>query len=34
MTIEDADHVVNLRQPEAFEAVVLPFLREILPEAG
>jgi pimeloyl-ACP methyl ester carboxylesterase len=25
--IEDADHVINLRQPEAFEAAVLPFLR-------
>lgn len=27
VTIEDADHVVNLRRPQAFEAVVLPFLR-------
>jgi 3-oxoadipate enol-lactonase len=26
-TIEQADHVVNLRRPEAFDAVVLPFLR-------
>ena len=29
VTIEGADHVVNLRQPEAFEAVVLPFLAEV-----
>jgi pimeloyl-ACP methyl ester carboxylesterase len=28
VTIEDADHVVNLRQPEAFEAAVLPFLAD------
>ena len=25
--IDDADHVVNLRSPEAFEAAVLPFLQ-------
>jgi pimeloyl-ACP methyl ester carboxylesterase len=29
ITIEGADHVVNLRQPEAFEAAVLPFLAEV-----
>lgn len=29
VTIEGADHVVNLRQPEAFEAVVLPFLAAV-----
>jgi pimeloyl-ACP methyl ester carboxylesterase len=29
VTIEGADHVVNLRQPEAFEAAVLPFLDEV-----
>ncbi|MGZ8623307.1 MAG: alpha/beta fold hydrolase [Actinomycetota bacterium] len=29
VTIEGADHVVNLRQPEAFEAAVLPFLAEV-----
>ena len=27
----DADHVVNLRAPEAFDAVVLPFLAEARP---
>lgn len=27
ITIADADHVVNLRQPAAFEATVLPFLQ-------
>ncbi len=26
--IEDADHVVNLRQPVAFDAAILPFLRQ------
>jgi pimeloyl-ACP methyl ester carboxylesterase len=26
VTIEGADHVINLRQPEAFDRVVLPFL--------
>ncbi len=29
VTIEGADHVVNLRQPDAFEAAVLPFLAEV-----
>jgi 3-oxoadipate enol-lactonase len=29
--IEGADHVVNVRQPEAFEALVLPFLRDARP---
>lgn len=29
--IEGADHVVNVRQPEAFEAVVLPFLLDARP---
>ncbi|MEO8475535.1 MAG: alpha/beta hydrolase [Actinomycetota bacterium] len=29
VTIEGADHVVNLRQPEAFDAAVLPFLAEV-----
>jgi pimeloyl-ACP methyl ester carboxylesterase len=29
--IEGADHVVNLRQPEAFDDVVLPFLAEVQP---
>jgi hypothetical protein len=27
----DADHVVNVRRPEAFDAVVLPFLDEHRP---
>jgi pimeloyl-ACP methyl ester carboxylesterase len=27
----DADHVMNLRAPEAFEAAVVPFLREFAP---
>jgi 3-oxoadipate enol-lactonase len=31
VTIEDADHVVNLRTPEAFDAAVLPFLSEVAP---
>jgi pimeloyl-ACP methyl ester carboxylesterase len=31
--IEDADHVVNLRQPERFDDVVLGFLAEIRPVA-
>jgi 3-oxoadipate enol-lactonase len=26
--IPGADHVVNLRQPERFDAAVIPFLRE------
>lgn len=30
VTIEGADHVINLRQPEAFDRVVLPFLAEVL----
>jgi pimeloyl-ACP methyl ester carboxylesterase len=30
-TIEGADHVVNLRQPAAFDAAVLPFLAEVRP---
>ena len=29
--IEGADHVVNLRQPAAFDAAVLPFLDEVRP---
>ena len=29
--IDEADHVVNLRQPEAFDAAVLPFLAEARP---
>ena len=29
--IERADHVVNLRQPEAFDAAVVPFLTEARP---
>ncbi len=29
--IEGADHVVNMRQPEAFDALVLPFLRDARP---
>jgi len=29
--IEQADHVVNMRQPEAFDAAVLPFLLEARP---
>ncbi|HSL10280.1 MAG TPA: alpha/beta hydrolase [Actinomycetota bacterium] len=31
--IEGADHVVNLRQPERFDAAVIAFLREVAPEA-
>lgn len=31
MTIEGADHVVNLRQPERFNAAVIPFLKEHAP---
>jgi pimeloyl-ACP methyl ester carboxylesterase len=31
LTIEDADHVVNLRTPEAFDAAVLPFLARHAP---
>ena len=30
-TIEGADHVVNLRQPAAFDDAVLPFLAEVQP---
>ncbi|MEP6973633.1 MAG: alpha/beta hydrolase [Actinomycetota bacterium] len=30
VTIEGADHVVNLRQPEAFDRAVLPFLTEVV----
>lgn len=30
-TIEEADHVVNLRQPEAFERALMPFLAESRP---
>lgn len=29
--LDGADHVANLRRPEAFDAVVLPFLREVAP---
>lgn len=29
--IAGADHVVNLRQPEAFDAAVIPFLQEVRP---
>lgn len=29
--IEGADHVVNLRQPAAFDDAVIPFLREVAP---
>jgi 3-oxoadipate enol-lactonase len=28
--IQDADHVANMRQPEAFSALVLPFLRQVV----
>jgi 3-oxoadipate enol-lactonase len=31
VTVEDADHVVNLRRPESFDAAVLPFLAEAAP---
>jgi len=31
VTIDEADHVVNLRTPEAFDALVLPFLAEHAP---
>jgi len=31
IVIEQADHVVNMRQPEAFDAAVLPFLLEAQP---
>ena len=31
VVVEDADHVVNLRQPERFEELVLPFLAEAAP---
>lgn len=29
--VEDADHVVNLRQPDAFDAEVIPFLVDVAP---
>ncbi len=32
VTIEDADHVVNLRQPERFDEAVLAFLSEVRPD--
>jgi pimeloyl-ACP methyl ester carboxylesterase len=32
VTIEDADHVVNLRQPQRFDEVVLAFLTAVRPE--
>jgi pimeloyl-ACP methyl ester carboxylesterase len=31
VTIDDADHVVNLRQPERFDEAVIPFLEEHRP---
>jgi 3-oxoadipate enol-lactonase len=31
ITVEGADHVVNLRQPERFNAAVIPFLQEHAP---
>ena len=31
VVIEGADHVVNVRQPEAFEDAVLPFLDDVRP---
>ena len=34
VTIEGADHVVNMRRPEAFDAAVLPFLDDAGREAG
>ena len=34
VTIEGADHVVNLRQPDAFEGATLPFLLGFLPTGG
>jgi 3-oxoadipate enol-lactonase len=30
VTIENADHVVNMRQPEAFDRALLPFLAEVV----
>ena len=32
VVVEGADHVVNMRQPERFEELVLPFLAESAPE--
>jgi len=32
VTIEGADHVVNLRQPERFDEAVLAFLARVRPE--
>jgi pimeloyl-ACP methyl ester carboxylesterase len=32
VTIEDADHVVNLRRPGPFAAALLPFLDEVRPD--
>ena len=32
VTIEDSDHVVNLRQPERFDEAVLAFLRAVRPQ--
>jgi pimeloyl-ACP methyl ester carboxylesterase len=31
VVVEGADHVVNLRQPERFEELVLPFVAEAAP---
>lgn len=31
VVVEDADHVVNMRQPERFEELVLPFLADAAP---
>jgi len=31
VVVEDSDHVVNMRQPERFEELVLPFLAEAAP---
>ena len=31
ITVADADHVVNLRQPERFNDAVIPFLKEHAP---
>ena len=33
VVIEGADHVVNLRQPERFDGVVLAFLADVRPTA-
>jgi len=32
VTIEDTDHVVNLRQPERFDEAVLAFLTAVRPQ--